>query len=129
MHLFRYSCCKRGGQLLVALFMLCVLLPLPAAELPPSVTRGSQPILDSDVDVEPMKYPEITIESPALPVLKDEDPRAPRMEFKRFEILGVIERPDLGITKEIVTRIATDEAYMIAPMKPPAPVHWNVPKR
>ena len=119
MHLFRYSCCKRGGQLLVALFMLCVLLPLPAAELPPSVTRGSQPILDSDVDVEPMKYPEITIESPALPVLKDEDPRAPRMEFKRFEILGVIERPDLGITKEIVTRIATDEAYMIAPMKPP----------
>ena len=119
MHPFRYACYKRGGQLLVSLFMLCLLMPLSAAELPPSVTRGSQPILDSDVEAEPFKYPEVIVDTPALPVIKEDDPNAPRMEFTRFELLGVVERPKLGITQDIVTRIATDEAYMIAPMDPP----------
>lgn len=119
MHPFRYVCDRRSGQLLAALLMLCLMPSLMAAELPPSVTRGSQPILDSDVEAEPFKYPEVIVDTPALPVIQDDDPNAPRMEFKRFELLGVTERPGLGITKDIVTRIATDEAYMIAPMQEP----------
>ena len=114
-----HSYCKQGGRLLAILLVVFIVLPVSAAELPPSVTRGPQPILDSDVEVKPFKYPEIIVDTPTLPVIEEDDPQAPRMEFKSFELLGVVERPDLGITKDIVTRIANDEAFMIAPMKPP----------
>ena len=111
-----------------------------AAELPPSATRGGgQPILDSDI-AEPFVYqenvlpeqapppsvyqgdvlPEQAPEQAPLPtVYQDEDPKAPRMQFRGFDIHGVVERPELGITQKIIETIAENEAFRIAPAEKP----------
>lgn len=103
------------------LFCYVLTTGINAAELPPSVTRGGgQPILNSDIN-EPFVYqgevlPEVT---PLPTAYEDDDPVAPRMQFGGFEIRGVVEHPELGITQKIIEAIADDEAFRIAPSEKP----------
>jgi hemolysin activation/secretion protein len=91
-----------------------------AADLPPSATRVSgQPILNSDI-AEPFVYENVLPDESLLPiVVEDDDPKAPRMKLSGFDIHGVVERPELGITKKIIEHIAEEEAFRIAPAEKP----------
>ena len=106
-------------------FAMCVVIGVQggavAAELPPSVTRGGgQPILNSDI-AEPFVYENVLPDESLLPQTtgEDDDPKAPRMQFSGFDIHGVVERPELGITQKIIENIAEEEAFRIAPSEKP----------
>lgn len=103
----------------VILCCVCV-IDIFSAELPPTVTRGGgQPILNSDI-VEPFVYENVLPDETLLPeVVEDDDPNAPRMRFRGFDIHGVVEHPKLGITQSIIETIAQEEAFRIAPSEKP----------
>lgn len=65
---------------------------------------------------EPFVYP--TINKPDIPTaspLSDEDPNAPRMLLKGFEIYGVTDHPDRDITLDKVRQLIAAETKLMIP--------------
>lgn len=64
---------------------------------------------------EPFVYP--TIEKPRLskPVPLDDDPAAPRMLLKGFELYGIKDHPEHGITLEKIRQLIADETASMIP--------------
>jgi hemolysin activation/secretion protein len=102
-------------KLVIVLFLLSIAGLSFAAPLPGGITPGgAMPQISNQP--EPFVYP--TINKPGIPTtspLSDEDPKAPRMLLKGFEIYGVTDHPDRDITLDKVRQLIADETKSMIP--------------
>lgn len=64
---------------------------------------------------EPFVYPEIEKPKLSKPAPIDEDPSAPRMLLKGFELYGITDQPERGITLEKIRQLIADETVAMIP--------------
>ena len=91
-----------------------VLAPVSIAAVPGGITPGGAMPQIQDKP-EPFVYPSIEKPGVPVPVVREEDPNAPRMLLKGFELYGIKDRPEHDITLEKIQYLIAAETEAMLP--------------